>query len=189
MDPSDAEVIARSLGDPEAFGVIFDRHYDTIHRYVARRSGPDSASDLAADVFTRAFVIRHRYDPGRESALPWLYGIAVNIIGDALRRLRRSERLYLALAGEELLPESAGIEQVPSRVAAAEAGRAINQALGRLAPRDRETIILYAIEQLTYSQIAEALGIPIGTVRSRLARARSILRELLAPLIQSDDED
>lgn len=163
MDPSDAEVIARSFDDPEAFGAIFDRHYDSIYRYVARRIGRDSAPDLSADVFARAFQIRHRYDAGRESALPWLYGIAVNIIGDLLRRQRRSDRLYLALAGEVQNSEGDETEQVASRVAAEEAGKAINQALGRLAPRDRETIILYAIEQLTYSpKSPKRLSYPSG---------------------------
>ncbi len=92
MRPSDADAIAESLGDPAAFVVVFDRHFDAIRRYVARRLGVDLAADLAAETFMRAFDARRRYDRRRRDALPWLYGIAANVVRRELRDEERRSR-------------------------------------------------------------------------------------------------
>jgi DNA-directed RNA polymerase specialized sigma24 family protein len=93
--PSDAELIARSTSQPERFGLVFDRHYATIHRYLERRIGIDGADDLAGDVFRIAFEQRDRFRPLYESALPWLYGLASNVL---LKHWRRERRHLHALA-------------------------------------------------------------------------------------------
>jgi RNA polymerase sigma factor (sigma-70 family) len=184
-DDTDATVIAASVADPDQFGVIFDRYHDTILGYVARRIGSPAAPDVTADVFVRAFRLRARFDTSRESARPWLYGIATNIIGDHLRSLRRRNRLHLACQGLVDRQEVDSSEDMTARVSAALARDDINRALGRLSSGDRNALLLYAVEQLSYSEVAEALGIPVGTVRSRIFRARGVMRELIGHLEQT----
>ena len=77
---TDAQAIGASLADPEAFAVLFDRHFDAIHGYAQRRVGPDLADEIAAETFTRAFDRRRRYDSSRDDARPWLLGIATNLL-------------------------------------------------------------------------------------------------------------
>lgn len=184
MDLSDAEIIRASLDDPDMFGAVFERHFDTIFRYVARRRGLDRADDLTAEVFIRAFEIRGRYDTSRELCRPWLYGIASNIIGDEIRRQRRSDRLYLAMLGLRAESEDAYARSV-DQLAAHQQVQLLNRSLARLRSGDRDVLFLYAIEELSYQEIADALSIPIGTVRSRLARARRKTRELEAHIPQT----
>lgn len=184
MDPdTDAEIIVASLEQSEAFAVIYERHHDTIFRYVARRVGVDRAADLTAEVFLRAFRLRRRYDPDRASCRPWLYGIATNVVGDDLRRFKRQQRIYLVIAGRVPPPEDP-YQRSDEQLTAAAIGGELNRALGSLRSVDRNVFLLYAIENLTYQETADALRIPIGTVRSRLARARRTIRELIPDLEQ-----
>jgi RNA polymerase sigma-70 factor, ECF subfamily len=175
---SDADVVVASWEDPERFGEIFSRYHDTIFRYVARRLGPNSAADVTAEVFVRAFRIRFRYDATRVSCRPWLYGIATNVIGDQLRSRSRSQRntLSVAIVAAGSDDDTARSDE---RIDAAALGPILNEALARLRPGDRDVLLLYAVEELSYGEVAEALTIPIGTVRSRLHRARRQLRELI----------
>ena len=166
---TDREAIRRSLSEPELFLVVFDRHYDAIARYFARRLPRDIAADLASETFTRAFAARARFDSRREHALPFLYGIAANLI----RRHRRSEaRMLRAYA------RSAAAETAPGAIEGSDVS-AVAEALRELRPEEREVLLLFAWADLEYEQIAQALGIPVGTVRSRLSRARSRVRERL----------
>lgn len=185
---TDAEIIARSIHAPEAFSVIYRRHHDRIFRYVARRVGTDKAADLTAEVFLRAFRVRHRYDPARPSSQPWLYGIATNILGDDLRRLRRQERIYLVIGGSMPQPEDP-YQQADDQLVASAVGPELNRVLASLRRGDRDVFLLYAIENLSYRETAEALNIPIGTVRSRLARVRRSIRELIPDLEQRTSRD
>jgi RNA polymerase sigma-70 factor (ECF subfamily) len=174
---SDAQVIAASRVEPLVFAAVFDRHYDAVHRYLARRVGLDLADDLAAETFTTAFDVRSRYDTAHPDALPWLYGIATNILrhhrrGEA-RRLRAYARLDRPADVDDNL---VGIE---ARLDAERAGPAIAQALMRLSAGERDVLLLFAWADLRYEEIAVALRIPIGTVRSRLNRARRRVRELI----------
>jgi RNA polymerase sigma-70 factor (ECF subfamily) len=184
MPGSDAAAISRSLDDPEEFSMVYERHHDTIFRYVARRVGVAEAADVTSEVFLRAFRNRGRFDTSRESCLPWMYGIATNVIGDQLRQTRRRQRKYLALVGLNPSPSHAFDDADDHMVAAAVSGE-LDQALGALRKVDRDVLLLFAVEGLEYRQIAEALEIPIGTVRSRLSRARSKLRELIPGLAQT----
>lgn len=182
---SDATAIAASVDDPDRFGVIYDRYYDTVFRYVARRIGNQSAPDVTADVFVRAFRVRARFDTSRNSARPWLYGIAANIIGDHLRSLRRRERLFLACQGLVDRHIDDPTDETTARASAARERAEINRALARLSPGDRDALLLFAVEQLSYPEVAEALDIPVGTVRSRIFRARGAMRELIGHLDQT----
>ena len=161
---TDAEAIDASLADPEAFAVLFDRHFDAIHGYVQRRVGSSLADELAAETFSRAFDHRRRYDGTREDARPWLLGIAANL----LRRHWRSERRRL----DAYARSGARGDSELSGPLAAELAAAV-KALPR---REREPLLLLAWGDLSYEDIAHALDIPVGTVRSRISRARAKLR-------------
>jgi RNA polymerase sigma-70 factor, ECF subfamily len=186
-EPTDAEVIASSLEAPQAFGRLFDRHYDAVRAYLYRRVGPDAAPDIAAEVFTAAFDARHRYDQARPEARPWLFGIATNL----LRRHRRTEvRRVRALARVERPAHGdGGLEGAVARLDAERLGGELLDAVATLAPGDRDVLLLVAWTDLTYVQIAEAIDVPVGTVRSRLNRARSRLRERLGRSGQPPDAD
>jgi len=174
---SDATIIEASHGDPERFASIFDRYFSEMHRYLARRVGGEAADDLAAEVFLAAFSQRHRYDAARECARPWLYGIATNLVGAH----RRQEARYLrALARADGQPRWQGEEErAADRISAAAARPALTAALTALAPGDRDVLLLVALADLGYPEVAQALGIPYGTVCSRLNRARRQLRTSL----------
>jgi RNA polymerase sigma-70 factor (ECF subfamily) len=177
---TDAEVIARSIDDVNAFAVLFDRHAVTIHSYLSRRVGPHIADDLTAETFLVALEKRSGYDPARANARPWLYGIATKL----LQRHRRQEtRQFRALARTGLDPVSENhADAVTTRVAASTLTRGLATGLGRLSKDDRDVLLLFAWGQLAYAEIADALGIPVGTVRSRLNRARKKLRAALGDL-------
>nr|WP_189238642.1 RNA polymerase sigma factor [Planomonospora parontospora] len=176
-DVGDAEVIRRSLEEPEAFALLFDRYAPEIHRYAVRRLGDSLADDVVADTFLAAFRRRDRYDLTRPDARPWLYGIAGNLIG----RHRRVEiRSYRALArtGVDEVAESYA-DRVDARVSASAVQEDLAGALAGLSAGDREVLLLVAWADLTYDEVAEAVGIPVGTVRSRLHRARRKSRAAL----------
>jgi RNA polymerase sigma factor (sigma-70 family) len=173
----DGEVIARSLRDPEQFAVVFRRHAPQIQRYAVRRVGADAADDVVAETFLTAFRQRDRYRHDRPDARPWLYGIATNLIG----RHRRAEiSQYRALARTGIDPVTEPFtERVDARVSASGASRRLAAALTRLPAAHRDVLLLIAWGDLTYEQAARALGVPVGTVRSRFSRARGKLRRAL----------
>ena len=186
VSQTDAVVIEQSWHEPETFAELYDRHAAPIHRYVSRRLGDPMADDIVADTFLTAFRIRRRYDLHRPDARPWLYGIAANMIGKhrraEVRRLKALARTAEAMpadpaAGWAAAP--AGADEIVSRVDAAAARRELLRALAELSAGDRDVLLLIAWAGLTYEETAAALGIPLGTVRSRLNRARRKVREAL----------
>lgn len=174
---ADGAVFARSVSEPEIFTVIFDRYYRSIYGYLSRRVGRTVADDLAAETFTRAFERRSSYDSKAERALPWLLGIAINL----LAHHRRSERRHLRALAVASRPEPAErfVDATNGRIDAASARQRLVAGLEQLDDYDREALLLYAWGNLKYEEIAAVLGIPVGTVRSRLHRARRKLRHLL----------
>jgi RNA polymerase sigma factor (sigma-70 family) len=174
-EQSDRAAIAASIDDPRAFVVVFERHFDAIFRYLRRRVGRDRAEELAAETFTTAFASRHRFDSRAADARPWLYGIAVNLLRHHYRTEERELRAHARSAVDPLRSEEVELDRIDAASAARVAG-----AIAELAPSEREVLLLYAWAELSYREIAEALGVPVGTVRSRLSRARRRIRELLA---------
>ena len=176
-ETDDASVIANSRHDPEWFSVIFDRYFTAIHRYAAARLGPAAADDVAADTFLAGFDQRGRYDLTRPEAKAWLYGIATNLIS----RHRRDElRLYRALSRSAARDDvESHADRVTDRVTAEQLSPRLARALKRLSQGDRDALMLVACADLSYAETAFALGIPIGTVSSRLNRARAKLRKSL----------
>ena len=182
MTKTDAEIIARSLEDPEAFGTIFDRHVTAIHGYLARRTGPEGGDSLTGEVFRIAFEVRGRYRPDRACALPWLYGIAANVLRQHARSEHRQWRLAARLS--VVRPMTTDLAVPKDIVAHEEAVSLALEAVETLPEAERETLLLFALEALSYEQISVALDVPLGTVRSRLSRARARVREHLASAAQ-----
>ena len=163
---TDAQLIRDSLDDPEAFVTVFRRHYDAVRAYAYRRAGASLADEIASEAFTRAFAARARFRPLHDSALPWLYGITTNLLRDHWRTERRWLDHVAQLADEPAV--------------AADGREAHADLLRRLAdlPQiDREVLFLLAWADLSYQEIATALDVPVGTVRSRINRARRRLEE------------
>ena len=150
------------------FEQLFERNFDVIYGYLSRRVGPDIGRDLAAETFARAFAARRKYDSRRGDGRAWLYGIAQNLLR---RHYRDEERRLRALTRVDRPREEA------STAAAAEPRLA--GALAELPVEERDVLLLYAWADLAYDQIAVVLSVPVGTVRSRLNRARGRVREAL----------
>jgi len=179
--PSDAEILARASRRPELFGIVFDRHFATIHRYLERRVGRDCADELSGEVFRIAFEQRSRFRPMHESALPWLYGLATNLLLKRWRAETRHVRALGRLQGVSRETED-GFGDADERILAEAVRNKLLEALLCLPDGDRDVLVLVAWEELSYEEVAVALDIPLGTVRSRLNRARRRLRELLADI-------
>lgn len=175
---SDAVLIRRSLRRPDEFEGLFERHAATMLRYLQLRVGRDLAEELMAETFVRAFDARERFDMRRESALPWLYGIASNLIRMHFRTEERRLRAYQAAAGLEVQPGDSTEEGV-ERVHASELAPALAAALAALPAVQSDVLLLHTYAELTHGEIAEALGISASSVRKRLHRARRFMSERL----------
>ena len=172
-DDDQADILA-SLGDPARFAAVFERPVVGVYRYIARRVGSTDAEDLTAETFADAFRHRARFEPDRGSARAWLYGIATNLLlhhhrGES-RRLAAHGRIVPVIASESA--ENGLVDKLD------DAAR-LDAALSAIGPQLRDVVMLIAVAELTYDETAVALDIPIGTVRSRLWRARRELREAL----------
>jgi RNA polymerase sigma-70 factor (ECF subfamily) len=167
LELSDADALRRSLAEPSEFAVVYERHLGRVLSYLRRRLGDGAAEDLSAEVFARAFRARARYGVQHDTALPWLLGIASNLIADH----RRAERRRLAALAK--LAAQPDLDRQPSDEPRLSAELA--DTLRQLPVADRDALLLIAWGELTYAEAAQALDVPIGTVRSRVARARSRL--------------
>lgn len=176
-EESDGAVIAVSLREPGAFGVIFDRHGSTLLRFLARRVDPAEAEDLLGEVFRIAFERRPAFDQSRDSARPWLYGIAANLVARHYRSETRRLRA-LARAGAARAPDEDPAERAVAAADAVARWARVVDAIGVLPEAERQVLLLFAWEELSYGEIAAAVGVPVGTVRSRLSRARARLAAL-----------
>ncbi|PRX65295.1 RNA polymerase sigma-70 factor (ECF subfamily) [Nonomuraea fuscirosea] len=173
----DAEIITRSLDDPEQFSALFDRYAATLYRYVSFRLGRELAEDLVGETFLIAFRRRHTYDIAYRDARPWLLGIATKLVTGH----RRSEvSRYRALERQSPAQPVEGPEEAIARDMTARGSRtALLDALAKLSRGDRDVLLMVAWSDMTYEEAARALGIPVGTVKSRLNRARRKVRHAL----------
>lgn len=177
VSSDDAAVLAESLGRPERFGHIYDRHFRNVYAYIASRLGPDAADDLAAETFIDAFRRRASFDPARGSVRPWLLGIATRLVA---QHRRTEARRYRALARLPADPDPGGHEdRVAARVSAQAHRGPLLRAIAELSDDDRDVLLLVALGGLSYEEVAAALSIPPGTVASRLSRARRKVRGVL----------
>ena len=163
------------------FSEIFDRHHAELYRYLRRRVGPGLAADLAADTFVTAFARRGAYRPQSTDARPWLYGIAHNLLRNHLRHEQRQLAAYARHGAEPVADAGALAEfsMADARADAAAVRAELARILARMPARDRDVLLLFAWADMSYAEVAQALHIPVGTVRSRLNRARRQLRALV----------
>jgi RNA polymerase sigma factor (sigma-70 family) len=178
---SDAAVIRASLDQPGRFGALFDRHATVVVRYLVRRVGVDDAEALLGEVFRVGFEKRATYDGARPNARPWLYGIATNLLARHRRSEARRIHATARLLGRQP-PADDPTDHIVATLDAAELWPHVADAVARLPVEERDALILYVWEELSYEEIASALDVPVGTVRSRLNRARMSLRELRASI-------
>ena len=187
-DESDAAVIAASLDSPAWFGTIFDRHATVLHRYFVRRLGPDEAESMVGEVFRIAFEKRSTYDLLRPTARPWLYGIATNLLAKHRRGEARRIHAVARLAAHRVPPADLA-DGVSGAIDAAELWPRVADAVTALPEPERDALVLHVWEGLSYEEVADALGVPVGTVRSRLHRARGRIRELAGPSGREEDDN
>jgi RNA polymerase sigma-70 factor (ECF subfamily) len=171
---TDADVIAASLAEPRRFAAVYDRHAAVVFRFLVRRVGRDTADELLGETFRIAFERREVFDCTRDSARPWLYGIATNLLAKhrrtEARRLRAMERLALAQGDDGMADAIADAVDAQQQVGG------VLEAIASLPDGERDALLLFVWEELDYEDVAAALGVPVGTVRSRLHRARGRLQ-------------
>jgi len=190
---SDANLIERSLADPDRFAEIFDRHGGEILRYAHARLGPlgpDLAEDITAETFLAAFRRRDSYDTSRADARPWLYGIAVRLIGKHRRAEARYRHMLRSVPPERLTDDFG--DRSAERVTAERLRPRLAAVLGSLPRQDRELLLLIAWAGLSYEEAAQALGLTISAVKSRLHRIRATTREALGgahPALSEERDD
>ena len=174
--PSDLDCLALSLSEPQAFETIFDRHFNAVHRYLHRRAGRDLADELAAETFAVAFE-RRASCRASGSALPWLFGIATNLLHRCWRAERRQLRAY-GRSGVDLWVDYE--DDAAARVDSSALDAQLARVLAAMRPRQRDALLLYALADLSYKEIALVLDVPVGTVRTWLHRAREVAQRDLA---------
>lgn len=181
---TDSEVIRRSRDSPRAFGDLYHRHAAVIHRYLARRAGTEVADEVMSETFLVAFERRDRFDHSYSDARPWLFGIATTLL--TAHRRREARHLHTMARAAEREDDDGGIDRVAARADATADVRRIAARVRALSQGDRDVLLLHAWADLSSEQIAKALDIPVGTVRSRLARARKSLRQSAAGITSKE---
>lgn len=169
----------------QAFGRLFDLHARPLHRYLARRAG-EVADDLVAETFLVALQIRNEYDPARGTARAWLYGIATNLLRRHVRQEVRGLRATARVLGTT--DDEGHANRVADRIDAETQTRRLAGALAELDVGDRDVLLLTSWAGLNSNEVAEALDIPVGTVRSRLHRVRRRLRAEAADHREDGDQ-
>lgn len=158
------------------FGRLFDDHAGSLHAYLARRVGDQAADDLVSETFLVALQQRHTYDPTRAGVRPWLYGIASNLLRRHVRQEVRGWRARARMAASDRVQAESPEVRTTERVTAQQQVRQLAGALAALEPGDRDVLLLTSWGHLSSTEVAQALGIPVGTVYSRLHRVRRWLQ-------------
>jgi RNA polymerase sigma factor (sigma-70 family) len=177
VEQTDADLIGRSLLASDAFGVLYERHFSVVYRFIGVRAERADVADLTAATFEIAFRDRAGYNLARADARPWLLGIALNLVRRCRREHGRGVRVLSRLFVRGDLDDRA-----LDRVAASVGVGALRELLVGMREDDKDLLLLYACLDFTYEECAEALGVAVGTVRSRLHRLRRPLRARLEAL-------
>ncbi|WP_134764652.1 RNA polymerase sigma factor [Nocardioides sp. 1609] len=179
--PTDGVLWRRATaGDRESFGVLFDRHAEAVRSYCARRTGSlDAADDLVSIVFLEAWRRREEVELVDDLALPWLYGVARRTVQRRWRTAVRHRQALSRLPASMVEPDPA--DGVAARLDDERHLERVRVAMTELNAIDRDVILLCVWQGLDYASASVALGVPIGTVRSRLSRARGRLRDAVEP--------
>jgi RNA polymerase sigma-70 factor (ECF subfamily) len=179
---TDRELAERHrYGDADAFDEVYERFESMVYNLALRMGGDEAeAADCTQETFLR--VYRHLGGfRGRSNLKTWVFRIALNCCRSRYRK-RATRRRYLDSSGDEIIDRVADESRNPEeRAAAVELSLQVQRALSEVAPVYREAVILRDLQGLTYDEMASVLGIKLGTVRSRIARGREQLRQLMEP--------
>ncbi|WP_424467842.1 RNA polymerase sigma factor [Pseudoclavibacter helvolus] len=173
---TDSQIIERSRAEPAAFAELYDRHHRLVHRYAARRTNAEIADDVMSETFLVAFEQRSRFDTTRGEVRSWLLGIATTLLRKHRRLEAREWRSFTAADAAAAAEDGDFTSAAEARLDAGARMRNLGGAIASLSKGDRDALLLYALGELDYEGVAAALGIPVGTVRSRLNRARRKLQ-------------
>lgn len=189
---SDEDLMARVAEDDErAFSELVRRFQGRVCNLISRvLNDRESTDDLAQEVFVRVFVHRRNYRRGSKFST-WLFTIAANLAKNEIRRRVRRRNWFSLDALQDLLSDSAAVLADPtegreSRMEREQLQEAMGRAIASVPEKYRLSLVLRDIEGLPYEEIAQVLGIPGGTVRSRINRARSMLKRKLQPLLRKE---
>jgi RNA polymerase sigma-70 factor (ECF subfamily) len=178
--PDEGDLLARSARDPAAFEGLVARHSVALHGYLVRRV-PAVADDLLSEVWLQAYASRRTFDSARGTVRTWLFGVARNVLAAHWRHTARERPEAEPELSGRGAAETDPWHAVDQRLDAAALAPLVRRTLAGLPHVERELMLLVAWEQLTPTEAATVLGIPPGTARSRLHRARNRLREALEP--------
>jgi len=192
MPPQDPQaeyaLLARmKQGDEQAFVQLYRRHRDAVYRFTLLFCGsPAAAADVTQDTFLHFIANPRQFDPGRGTVGAWLCGVARNMARKHFGL--REDATDPAELSDERAPRDGHVEHdTPlERVLRAESAEEVRRAIAAIAPHYREVLILCELSELSYAEAAQVCGIDIGTVRSRLSRARAQLAQRLAPYAAVD---
>lgn len=174
---SDGELVRRSRAEPECFAELFDRYFAQLHAYAARRLGRSGGDDVAAETMLVAFSRRATFDPAKGTVKAWLFGIATHLIHGQQRDEIRGYRAYARAAAEPAVPGHE--DRATARAAASTARGRILAALADLSTGDRDALLLVVWGEMSHEEAAASLEVPVGTIGSRMHRARRRLRAAL----------
>jgi RNA polymerase sigma-70 factor (ECF subfamily) len=179
---SDEELWQAAIaGSADSWGDLFLRHQEAVYHYCFRRTADrGAAEDLTSAVFLEAWKLRSRVRLYGDSALPWLYGIATMLTRNHERTLRRYRGALRSLDPADAVAVPDPAAEIADRIDAQRQAEYLRSLVRQLPERDREVLELAALGTLSVAEIATALGVAPGTVKSRLSRARARLAELLA---------
>ena len=176
---TDEDLVAASIGEAALFGFVFERHYVRVRGYCMRRLGRGAGEAAAGEVFARAFTRRDHYHAAAGDVIAWLFGITTNVICEQRRDETQRLRLIVRLAGNGWAPPPETAADALEVFERGRPGRDAAAGLLALSPADRDALLLVAWAGLSYRQLAAIAELPLGTVRSRLHRARRTLRDHL----------
>jgi len=183
MDPTDKELLARvKANDTTAFSVLVDRYkvrlFNLIYRMLRNR---EEAEDILQETFLRVFKEKERYDP-TYSFSTWIYTITLNLCRNELKRKKKFKFFGIDLVGND---RRYAVEGVGNKNCLSST---LERAIASLPVKYRTVFLLREVNQLSYKEMSQSLGIPLGTVKSRVNRARLMLRKELKPKLKEQYE-
>jgi len=175
-EPTDQDLLRASVGNPDAFGQFYDRHFDEVLSYFCRRTScPHQASDLAAETFAKALLSCHRYNPLSGSPIAWLFGIARHELLGMYRKKQVSDRALQKLGMPRIRVDDASIERIEAIIDASAMAIDLRKALDGLPIAVAQAITLRVGHELSFEEVANRLGCTAGAARVRVSRGLSKL--------------